>query len=124
MLTVISSAVAISLRSIGAMISFLALHVVMVAAHFAIHLLHHPSHIVLTHATHAIAVPRLRSPIAADLNILTALLFLPARLLRLLRRALWFHRNSLWLRRSRSRLGLALNRRQSLLLGECGDEAS
>lgn len=62
-----------------------------------------------------IAIAGLRSPVPADLNIRTVLLFLRAGLLRLLWRALWLHR-SLWL----AAFGLALSRRVCLLLGDGG----
>jgi hypothetical protein len=50
---------------------------------------------VLAGSIHLIAIALLRSPIAPELNVLAALLVLPARLLRLLWTVLRLHRNSL-----------------------------
>jgi hypothetical protein len=50
---------------------------------------------VLAGSIHLIAIALLRSPVASELDVLAALLLLPARLLRLLWTVLWLHRNSL-----------------------------
>src|SRR5881275_2220966 len=51
--------------------------------------------VVLAGSFHLIAIALLRSPVAPELNILAALLVLPARLLGLLWAVLRLHRNSL-----------------------------
>jgi hypothetical protein len=74
-------------------------------------LVRHSPHIVPVHATHAVAIALLRSPIATDLNVLSAPPVWLTRLLRLLGGTLWLHRNS---------LGLVGTRSLSCLFGEYG----
>src|SRR3954454_24323596 len=71
------------------------------------------AHIVLAHATHALAVALLRFPITADLDIFGRLAVLFSGLLRLLRAALWLNGRD---------LGLVGRRRASVVLSERGSQ--
>jgi len=69
----------------------------------------HPARVIFAHPIHTVAISLFRSPTRTNPNILGALFISVARLIGLLRRALWLHRHS---------LGLAGSRHVSLILRE------
>jgi hypothetical protein len=76
-------------------------------------LIPHAPHIVATCAIHAVGITLFRSPTRTNPNVVGALLILVARLIGLLRSALWLNRH---------RWGL-VRRRVLLSLGEYGTKA-
>jgi hypothetical protein len=66
-----------------------------IAVDIAFHPVARALRVVLADAIHPVVIALLRSPIATDADVVGAILVLVARLLRLLRGALWLNGNSL-----------------------------